>query len=358
MNASPSSSKSSTQRVTTTIQDELTWGIMYRNQNAKKNDIPLQLACSPLSIHQCTIDKVVKKTCIYPPPEEQPSRVKKRCAKKEICVNTKNLHAGQVDLLGRSVLNQKEYMDVLAVPNIRCFNKPVRRTRRRRRGRKYKCFVDRCSPRIIKLSIPRKHHVLGTWQEHQCFLPSEFIQRLHDLLHAENNITIKDVRYYFKKFDRRKRHLKMSLKRRRRKRDICDVMWTRCEVTNMANMIVNYFIEEPLLDLSFKQLFISSILINFMRRTGKIRQRLTRSTRRAFPTTIIEICDKLAVWLDSVVKLVDFQPIDDEELSEDIDDWGPGEEEGEEFFGMTQYEGDEDEEEEEEEDEDEIDEPK
>ncbi|XP_044759221.1 uncharacterized protein LOC123316961 [Coccinella septempunctata] len=341
MSASVNPSKSScTKRVTTTIHDELTWGMMYRSQNAKKNEIPLQLACSPINIHRCSIDKVVKNVCIYPPPEEQASRVKKRCRKKEKCVNTTNLHAGRVDLLNRSILNQKEYMKVLAVPNIRCFNKPTCRI-------KHRCVRDSCSPRIVKLALPRKHHVLGTWKDHQCFLPSEFIERLHNLLHADNNINIKDVRYYFKKFDKRKRRLGILLKRRKRRREICDLMWIRCEVQNMANMIVNYFIAEPLLDLSFKQLLISSVLINFMARTGKIRQPLTRNTKKTFPSTIIEICDKVAIWLDSVVKLVDFQPIDDEEISEEVDEWGLAEEEGEEYFGMMGYEQQEEEEEDE-----------
>lgn len=115
-------------------------------------------------------------------------------------------------------------------------------------------------------------------------------------------------------------------------------MWTRCEVKNMADLIVNYFIEEPVLDLSFKQLLISSVLINFMARTGKIKKPLTRNTNNIFPSTVIEICDKLAVWLDSVVKLVDFQPIDEEETFEEFFEWG-GEEEGEGYYGMAEYGG-------------------
>lgn len=94
---SASASKSSTsKKVTTTIHDEVSWGMIYRSQNSKKTEIPLKLTCSPISVHRCSIDRVVKKVCVYPPPEEQESKVKKRCVLKEKCVNTTNLHAGEL----------------------------------------------------------------------------------------------------------------------------------------------------------------------------------------------------------------------------------------------------------------------
>ncbi|KAL3274407.1 hypothetical protein HHI36_015800 [Cryptolaemus montrouzieri] len=265
---------------------------------------------------------------------EQLSRVKKRCAKKQICVNTTNLHAGKVDILNRCVLNQKQYMKVLAVPNIRCFNKPCR-------IRKHRCIEDRCSPRIMKLALPTKVQVLGTWKNHQYSLKSEFIQRLHDLLHADNNLNIRDMRYYFKRFDRKKkRKMKIAMKKKMQQEELMDAGWLKDEVRILSRLIVDYFLEEPVLDLSFKQLMISSIIMNFMSGTAAMKHPLSRNSTKTYPLTILEICDKLAVWLDSVVKLVDFQPIDDdEEFPSEIFDYG--EEEGEEFYGMMEDYGEE-----------------
>ncbi|KAK9885179.1 hypothetical protein WA026_010687 [Henosepilachna vigintioctopunctata] len=318
---------SSVRRVTTTIHDELTWGLTYRSQNMSKAETPLQPTCSPVSVHRYSFDKIVKKVNIYPSPDEKQTKLKKRKRKKEKCVNTKNLHAGAVDLLSRSILNQKQYMDILSVPNRRCFNKPKRKRQRR-------LFSYRCSPRIVKLAVPRKSHVLGTWKDHEYFLSTDIILRLHDLLHTDNNINLKDVRLFFKKYDKKKRKLMKLRKNGKERKKLKDMRWLQDEVILLGRLIINYFFNEPLLDLSFKQLLMSSMIIDYIGRAGNIKQPISRNVRKPFQTTIIELSDKLAVWMDTVVKFVDFQPVDDEEeFYSDISEEYPVQEEEEDEMG-------------------------
>lgn len=280
------------------LSNELQWGLNYRNIKKKQVDsksIPVKKSPVDIPLKLCRERERIQSAKL-----RKKEKIKLPSVKKE----TKKL-----SLLEKSMLSQNKYMQYLSTPNPKFEEPPLKK-------RKKKCQMEPCSPRLVRLATPNKRRVYENWKDYCNLLPVEMLLRFEHILYANNCLEPRDARYYYKKLDIEKRK-KLKVKRSKRKKkeqlkNKSKEKWIKEEIEKTIEAIMEFVKEEPLFVLNYKQLLLSESIIHNLAKKG-ILKKPKRNSKKAFSITIIEICDKLALWTDTLIRFVDVQAVESDE---------------------------------------------
>ncbi|KAL1497260.1 hypothetical protein ABEB36_008254 [Hypothenemus hampei] len=300
------------------IQNELLWGLKYRNykENEKSNpilpmhspiNIPFEL-CRARMLLRGKIKAKMSKNEKEMADNGQPEKKDNENFKNKNVASKKRKQIVAMEkptLLQRNVWSQNEYMDFLAVPNPK-FSEELKKKKIKKR-----CELEPCPPRFIQLAVPNKRRVFANWKDYANFLPAEMLIRFEEILHTDQNLEPKAARYYYKRLDRQKRkELKKKRNLEKKKRETKkNSDWMQAHIEMVAAQIIDYIKDEPLFALNYKQLLLSDAILDRLEQT-KMVKKCSRKTKNHYKKTIIEVSDKFAVWLDTLTKFVDVQAID------------------------------------------------
>ncbi|VEN47457.1 unnamed protein product [Callosobruchus maculatus] len=276
------------------LQDEISWGMSYRHFKQKEKDVPIPPKQSPIDIpfklcreeqRQMLMPKKKKKA---PKPKDPKEKMKK------------------LTLLEKSVLSQSKYCDYLSIPHVRHVEPPPKPA-------KIRCEIEPCPPRFVQLAVPNKRRVFANWKDYYNTLPAEVILRYEKILHTDKNLDPRDARYYYKKLDKEKRKRLRQKRRRLRKlkkeKERGDTQWLRDQIALTTDVIMEFIEEQPLFSLNYKQMQISDGILEHMHRC-EILKKPSRNSKSHYKKTIVEVSDKLAVWVDTLTKFVDIQAVE------------------------------------------------
>lgn len=138
------------------IQNELLWGLTYRNYKENEKKKPLVPIHSPLNIpfEICRANLLLGKT-------EKPSAIVqdeandgKEKAKKKKSKKRKKQKIEKPSLIDRNVWPQNKYMNYLSIPNPKFDDEEPRKKKFKKR-----CELEPCPPRFIQLAVPNKRRV-------------------------------------------------------------------------------------------------------------------------------------------------------------------------------------------------------
>ncbi|XP_018328056.1 uncharacterized protein LOC108738904 [Agrilus planipennis] len=232
--------------------------------------------------------------------------------------------------MDRDVLTRKQYIDFLSTPKKYPKEDPCPKP-------PDPCKIlktEMCPPRILQLAIPKKRLVYETWKNYNCVLPIHLIEKLQEILHSDRNLEASYARRYFKRLERQKKRKKMLEKKRRlrqiaRRKD----KWLKDIIKRTAKAIVKFIRDRPNYSLNYKQIMFSDALYNLAIQIMPI-PRLNRNCPcNAYHRTLLEILDKIAMWVDLILKYIDIHYTDSEEelllRLPSAGELGEGEEEGE-----------------------------
>ncbi|CAG9863118.1 unnamed protein product [Phyllotreta striolata] len=282
----------------TVIQDELCWAFDVREDRKKRfqakgvppKESPYEFPFALCRAMQIPCKKKKKKKFVCPPLPKK------------------------ITLEDKYIMTQKEYCNYLAQPvkKPRCeYWCPVKRKR---------CEIEPCPPRFVQLAIPHKRRVFWNWKCFHPILTTEMILRLEQILHTDKNLDPRDARWYYKKLDRLKRKCMRNRRRLRRKRlkarDAGDRKWLEDMIQEMAELITNHIRQEPFFALNYRQLLLSDTILNKLAEK-KVFKRPKRKTKNHYKRTLVEISDKIAIWIDTLTRYVDTLAV------EDPDDFAP-----------------------------------
>nr|CAI5837582.1 unnamed protein product [Callosobruchus analis] len=276
------------------IQDEISWGMSYRHFKQKEKDVPIPPKQSPIDIPF--------KLCR----EEQRQMLKPKKKKKDPKPIDPKEKMKKMTLLEKSVLSQRKYCDYLAIPHVRHQEPPPKPP-------KIRCEIEPCPPRFVQLAVPNKRRVFANWKDYYNTLPAEMILRYEKILHTDKNLDPRDARYYYKKLDKEKRKRLRQKRRRLRKlkkeKERGDTQWLRDQIALTTDVIMEFIEEQPLFSLNYKQMQISDGILEHMHRS-EILKKPSRNSKSHYKKTIVEVSDKLAVWVDTLTKFVDIQAVE------------------------------------------------
>ncbi|XP_045477546.1 uncharacterized protein LOC123682800 isoform X1 [Harmonia axyridis] len=292
--------------MTNRIKRELAHGEDYRYEKSKDLGQPILPVGSPMDItyfihRKRQVERVVETI-------ETPSTAPhQRLGSKSGC-KSKSVPHIKNSFWERAKLSHKQYLDVLSTPHLLSHgDDDIKKF-------KSKTTSNICSPRLLQMSCPTKRRILSTWQDYGDHLPTETLQRFHDMLHTDQNIDLKDARKYFKMRDRQRKKLaKKRRMKRRKKKSLHHAYWLRHQIEETSTAIMNFFSGEPKLELSYKQLLISDALLVLLAKVLKKNNPILRFSRSVFNRQLVRMVDKMAVWIDSVSKIVEIQSIEEDE---------------------------------------------
>ncbi|XP_060522648.1 uncharacterized protein LOC132699779 [Cylas formicarius] len=303
------------------LRNELIWGRKYRNLREADKRRPLAPLRAPADV----------------PFRLCRARATKKRKKKTKLQGSAGGKKGASDiekpsLLDRSIMSQNEYMEFLSIPSPRFCDKPAVKKP------PPKCELEPCPPRLVKLAVPNKRRVFANWKDYQTLLPAEMLLRYEQILHTDHNLEPREARYYYKTLDRQHRK-KMKEKKRSEKTKELErgkrPSWTTTQIDALASAVVDYVRDEPLFALNYKQMLISDGVLDGLD-ASRLLKKPSRKTGNCYKKTVIEIADKMAVWIDAMTRFVDVQAVESDEdipplsissLSEYEDDDAEGEEE-------------------------------
>lgn len=137
------------------IQNELIWGLTYRNYKENEKRHPLVPLHSPINIpfELCRAgalerDQLKKKKRS----NDGNSNQRKRDGQKQGSAKRIQSKNRKPTLLDRNVWSQTKYMSFLSVPNMKLEEPTAKRYHRR-------CELAPCPPRFIQLAVPNKRRV-------------------------------------------------------------------------------------------------------------------------------------------------------------------------------------------------------
>lgn len=280
------------------LQEELQWGLSYRNLKKKEvNNKLIPPKKSPIDIPF--------KICR----EQERKRKAEKGAKDQKKPMTASKGSRKLSLLEKSVLSQDKYMEYLSTPNPKYEEPPAKR-------RKKKCVMEPCSPRLVLLATPNKRRVYANWKDFYERLPTEMIMRFEQILYTNNCLEPRDARYYYKKLDKEKRKKSKAKKSRKTKKrkeeEKIEQKWIKDQIEKTVKAILHFTKEQPLFVLNYKQLLLSDSILNQVAKKG-VFKKPKRNTKKPFRSTVIDISDKLALWVDTLIRFVDVQVIESEE---------------------------------------------
>lgn len=285
------------------IEGELTYGIVYRKK--KKGDDEVAPVESPLNLPYkiCLADQTLKRK------QWKKQQEKLKQSKKTIPAPKK------YNLLQLSSFSQKQYMKYLAQPNKKV-DKPRFKPPPPLSPKKYCKALNFFSPRLEQMAVPKKRHVFSTWQSFQSILPIEAQIRFQKILHYNQNVDPKIAREYFKRIDREKQKKKREKLRLKRKKELekkrGDKKWIKQQIDKVANKIVEFFKNEPLFTLNYKQLLLSDGILSTLEKR-QVQKKPNRQTKNHYKKSIVDIADKCAIWIDMLTQFVDVQVVDSEQ---------------------------------------------
>ncbi|XP_023024149.2 uncharacterized protein [Leptinotarsa decemlineata] len=279
------------------IQNELQWGAYYRQFKKKEKDnklIPPMKAPIDIPFELCR------------------ARQHKRSSK-NTQVQKNKLPDGQkmkkLSLLEKSIMSQSKYMEYLSIPNPKYEEPPMKKRKRR-------CEIEPCPPRFVQLAVPNKRRVFANWKDYHKVLPTEMLLRFEQILHTDKNLEPRDARYYYKKLDKQKKKRALAKKRRlekkRKEKEKGDKVWLESHIDDSVKAILDFIKSEPLFSLNYKQLMLSDGILTKLDENN-IMKKPRRNSRNYYKKTIIEVCDKLSLWMDTLTKFVDVQAVESKE---------------------------------------------
>lgn len=280
------------------LQEELQWGLSYRSLKKKEKEgktIPVKKSPIDIPFKLCRERERKRKR-----EKSKKDQVKSICTKKT---------ARKLSLLEKSMLSQDKYMEYLSTPNQR-YEEP------RHKKRKKNCLIEPCSPRLVHLASPNKRRVYANWKDFYDRLPTEMLLRFEQLLYTNNCLKPRDARCYYKKLDKEKQKqikAKKAQKTKKQQKKIKgDRKWIKDQTEKTVKAIINFIKEEPLFVLNYKQLLLSDSILNQLAKSG-ILKKPRRNTKKSSKATLIELSDKLALWMDTLIRFVDVQAVDSEQ---------------------------------------------
>lgn len=281
------------------LNEEIEFGMSYRNlqrKNRPNESIPFKKASTEIPLKLC---------------RNQEKKMKESSTKKKQLQikSTKKL-----SFIEKSILSQEQYMEYLSTPNLKSFMEPIPKKIKK------SCPLEPCSPRLLQLAIPNKRRVYANWKAFHEHLPTEVILRFEQILYSKNSLDPKEARCYYGHLDREKKKQMKAKKLQKRKNKIEKEKnaskWLEDEINKTVETLIEFVKEEPLFVLNYKQLMLSDSILNQTNKKTKL-QKPRRNTKKAFKKTIIDISDKLAIWIDTIIRFVDIQAIDsDEDISQ------------------------------------------
>lgn len=218
----------------------------------------------------------------------------------------------------RETLTQKEYMNLLSLPQRKKPEQICPKTKKKKKKKKKckKCHIEPCPPRLVQISVPNKRLVWENWKAYYNILPPEIIMRYDHLLRSgNNNLDPKDARYYFKTLDRQKRkNIRRKKAMQSLKKDKAgDAKWENLQIKETVDVIEKSIRQQQLLVLNYRQLQISNEIIDTLVGYGFIKHHIKRTCRKTYPKTVYQISDKVAELIDCFYNYVDILPLDSTE---------------------------------------------
>ncbi|XP_057652493.1 uncharacterized protein LOC130891655 isoform X2 [Diorhabda carinulata] len=276
------------------LQEELKFGSNYRTQLKKSARKPLPPKKRPVEL----------------PFEVCRAKQKIKRRKEAYCGDDLPPKPKKLSMLEKTIMSQEEYMNWLAMPVIR-YQEPIAKSRKSK-----KCDISPCPPRFVQLAIPQKRRIWCAWNEYQNSLPVDMLLRFQQILHADQNLELKDADYYYKKMGIMAKKSARKKKRLRQKRlmekEKGKYAWVEENISTTVEAIMNFLKEEQLFSLNYKQLLLSNEILTALNKKRVI-IKPSRSTKSTFEKSFIETSDKIAVWMDSLTKFVDIQAVESEE---------------------------------------------
>ncbi|KAG5880749.1 hypothetical protein JTB14_030574 [Gonioctena quinquepunctata] len=295
------------------MQDELQWGKSYRHFKRKeKKNKQVNPAKAPIDVpfELCRARQRRKRKRKYKEHKPDTQKLKK------------------ISLLEKSIMSQSKYMEYLSIPNPKFEEPPIKKAKRHP-----PCQLEPCPPRLVQLAVPNKRRVFENWKDYHKLLPTEMILRYEQILHTEKNLEPRDARYYYKKIDKRKkaraRAKKRSLKKKKKAKEKGDKLWLEIQIKDTVDTIMDFIKNEPLFALNYKQVMLSDEILNNLDKSN-ILKKPKRKSKNSYKRTIVEVCDKMALWMDTLTKFVDVQAVDSKEDIPPLTISSLGEMEGEE----------------------------
>uniref|UniRef100_A0AAR5PC36 Uncharacterized protein n=1 Tax=Dendroctonus ponderosae TaxID=77166 RepID=A0AAR5PC36_DENPD len=303
------------------IQNELIWGLTYRNYKEHEKNNPLVPLHSPINIpfelcragtlqgskfkeKRHSNEGTIARNSNQPKRDGQGIKAQRTATNRNQSKSRKQ-QIEKPTLLDRNVWSQTKYMSFLSVPNMK-FEKPTSKKYIRR------CELAPCPPRFVQLAVPNRRRVFANWKEYVNLLPTEMLMRYEEILHTDQNLDPREARYYYKKLDRQKRkerRKKLFLKEKKRLEKKTGSDWMRAHIDTLASSVLDYIQDEPLFALNYKQMLLSDGILDRLEQTKTIKK-TSRKTKNHYQQTIIEVTDKFAVWIDTLTKFVDVQAIE------------------------------------------------
>ncbi|XP_048519532.1 uncharacterized protein LOC109536729 isoform X2 [Dendroctonus ponderosae] len=303
------------------IQNELIWGLTYRNYKEHEKNNPLVPLHSPINIpfelcragtlqgskfkeKRHSNEGTIARNSNQPKRDGQGIKAQRTATNRNQSKSRKQ-QIEKPTLLDRNVWSQTKYMSFLSVPNMK-FEKPTSKKYIRR------CELAPCPPRFVQLAVPNRRRVFANWKEYVNLLPTEMLMRYEEILHTDQNLDPREARYYYMKLDRQKRkerRKKLFLKEKKRLEKKTGSDWMRAHIDTLASSVLDYIQDEPLFALNYKQMLLSDGILDRLEQTKTIKK-TSRKTKNHYQQTIIEVTDKFAVWIDTLTKFVDVQAIE------------------------------------------------
>lgn len=212
-----------------------------------------------------------------------------------------------MSLIDRSCLSQKEYMNMLSTPHkhIPAKCQPCQQPNC---CSKYK--IGSCPPRIVEMAMPRKNLVLANWERYQNVYSADQLERFQRILNSKgNDLEVGEARRYFEYLDKRKQKLKVRKKLCRDQERSFEQRWLKFQINETADAILEYFQNEPLYMLNFKEMVMSDEILDWLEHRNVIKIQC-RSTKNVYKKTVIDICDKMVTWMNKLNYFVDLQAFD------------------------------------------------
>lgn len=291
------------------IDAEIQWGKHYRAEKRKAQRPSIVPTSSPLNVRQMWVKYQVTRQL------QELERLKNQIVAKPL-PKSLELSKNKLCKTDRAAFNKKDYIDFLATPKKRVELRdntiePVQALRKKLR-------TDGCSPRLIQLARPKKVRIVGAWKDFGQYLSIEFINRLDELLRTDNTLDPKFARCCFKELDRKRRQqLSKQLKKRRRQKRCKkrnSERWLKQQIKTTADLIISFLQQEPLLKLNFKQMLLSNIILVKLVAKKEIKFKPLRNSSNPYKQAIVDVVDQLSVWMDTIVRYVDIQYVESEEI--------------------------------------------
>lgn len=281
------------------LNRELEWGISYRSIKQAKDNLKSLLPKKDVvnrSFKGCS--------------ERQRKKEFESDKNKQKVVKKKHPPVKKLSLLEKSILPQNKYMEYLSMPNFKKFEEPSPKKKNEN------CRYETCSPRLLQLSIPNKRRVYANWKEYHNQLPTEVLLRYEQILYSKNVLKPEQAKRFYQQLDKqKKKQLKTTKRQKQKKHKELEKKlnkWLENEINQTVDVIVDFVQNEPVYLLNYRQLQLSDELLNQLVKK-KVLKKPKRNCKETYRKTLIDISDKLALWMDTLLRFIDTQNVESDE---------------------------------------------